>query len=210
MQFYDQTLRNYNKLTADPKKKNYFEISATLILLILLVIMIYPAIQHVAAVNKEIETNKIVEKELADKITNLRQAQVNLDQVKYDLPLLEKALPTGSDIKDYIKTPIETLAAKNSVTLKSIQFSDVPLSIPTNQADLTVRNIDFSITLAGNFTNLVSFLKDAENFIRITSVRSLDIKGSGSQQTMTLQATTNYLGVPVTVVPNQASGGTSR
>lgn len=207
MQFYEQTLSNYNKITADPKKNNYFEISATLILLIILVVMIYPAIQHIASVNKEIETNKIIEKELADKITNLGLAQANLDQVKSDLPLLEKALPTGSDIKDYIKIPLETLAGRNSVTLKSVQFSDVPLSVPTTDADLTVRNINFTISLSGNFTNLTNFLKDAENFIRVTSVRNLDIKGIGSQQTMTLQATTNYLGIPVTVIPNQVQGG---
>lgn len=210
MQFYEQTLSNYNKLTADPKKKSYFEISATLILLIILVIMIYPAIQHIATVNKEIETNKIIEKKLVDKITNLGLAQENLDKVKADLPLLEKALPTGSDIKNYIKTPLEALASKNSVALKSVQFNDVPLSTPTSEANLAVRNIDFTLSLSGDFAKLTNFLLDAENFIRITSIRTLDIKGSGSQQSMTLQATTNYLGTPVTIVPNQVQGGTSK
>lgn len=207
MQFYEQTLGNYNKLTADPKKKSYFEISATLILLIILIVMIYPAIQHIATVNKEIETNKAIEKQLVDKITNIGLAQENLDKVKNDLPLLEKALPTGSDIKNYIKTPLESIASKNSVVLKSVQFNDVPVSAPTTLENLAVRNIDFTLALSGNFTSFVSFLKDAENFIRLTSIRNLDIKGSGSQQTMTLQATTNYLGTPVTVVPNQVQGG---
>lgn len=210
MQFYEQALSNYNKLTADPKKKHYFEGAATLILLIILIVMIYPAIQHIASVNKEIETNKVIDKALTDKVTNLGLAKENLDKVKSDLPLLEKALPTGSDIKNYIKTPLELLAAKHAVVLKSLQFSNIPLSIPAADGKLSVRNIDFTLSLSGNFTNLNDFLKDAENFIRLTSVSNLDLKGDRAQQNMTLQATTNYLGAPVSVVPNQVQGGTNQ
>lgn len=210
MQFYEQTLASFNKVTSDPKKKNYFDGAATLALLIVLVIMIYPAIQHIASVNKEIEVNKVVEQKLTQKIEDLGKAQENLAKVKSDLPLLEKALPTGSDIKNYIKTPIETLAAKNHVALKSIQFSNVPVSLPENIANLSVRDIDFAISLSGNFTDLNAFLKEAENFIRVTSTKQLDLKGDPSQQVLTLQATTNYLGSPVTVVPNQVSKGVSQ
>ncbi len=207
MQFYEQTLSNYNKITADPKKKNYFQIAATLALLIILVVMIYPAIQHIAKVNKEIETNKVIDKALADKITNLGLAQDNLRDVQDDLPLVEKALPTGSDIKNYIKAPLESLAAKHGLTLKSVQFSDIPVSPSGNDEKLAVRDIDFTVSLIGNFTTLNSFLKDAETFIRVTSVRTLDIKGSGGQQTMTVSATTNYLGNPLLLVPNQVQKG---
>ena len=207
MQFYEQTLANYNKASADPRKKNYFDGAATLVLLIVLIVMIYPAIQHIASVNKEIETNKVVDKKLSDKINSLNLAEQNLDEVKGDLALLEKALPTGSDVKNYIKTPIETLAAKHNVAIKSIQFSDVPVSVPDKETTLSVRNIDYTLSLSGNFTALNEFLKDAENFIRITSTRQLDMKGDNSQQVLTIQATTNYLGSPVTVVPNQVQKG---
>lgn len=207
MQFYEQTLANYNKITADPKKKNYFDGAATLALLIVLIVMIYPAIQHIASVNKEIELNKVIDKKLTDKIEALGQAEINLDKVRADLGLLELALPTGSDIKNYIKTPLEVLASKHNVAIKSMQFSDVPLSNPSEDATLSVRNIDFSISLIGNFTNLNSFTNDIENYIRVTSVRQIDIKGDAGQQTLTLQATTNYLGTPLTIIPRQATGG---
>lgn len=210
MQFYEQTLANYNKASADPKKKNYFDLAATLVLLIVLIVMIYPAIQHIASVNKEIETNKVVDKKLSDKINSLNLAEQNLDEVKGDLALLEKALPTGSDVKNYIKTPIETLAAKHNVAIKSIQFNDVPISVPDKETTLSIRNIDYTLSLSGNFTALNEFLKDAENFIRITSTRQLDMKGDSSQQVLTIQATTNYLGSPVTVVPNQVQKGASQ
>ncbi len=210
MQFYEQTLANYNQAAADPKKKNYFDGAATLVLLIVLIVMIYPAIQHIASVNKEIETNKVVDEKLTDKIDALGVAEQNLNKVKDDFALLEKALPTGSDIKNYIKTPIETLAAKHNVVIKSIQFSDVPISVPGTETTLSVRNIDYTLSLSGNFTNLNEFLKDAENFIRVTSTRQLDMKGDSSQQILTIQATTNYLGSPVTVVPNQVQKGASQ
>jgi hypothetical protein len=54
MQFYEQALSRYNQTTADPQNKNYFEITLTLILLIVLLLMIYPAITHILNLNKEI------------------------------------------------------------------------------------------------------------------------------------------------------------
>src|SRR5574339_537699 len=105
MQFYEQALKQYGQATADPKKKNYFEITLTLVLLIVLVIMIYPAITHILNLNKEIQAGKVVEKALEEKLVALSQAEQNLKKIEDDLPLLELALPVGSDIDKYLQKP---------------------------------------------------------------------------------------------------------
>lgn len=199
MQFVDKALVRYNKYADTPKKKNYFEIAATLVLLIALIIMIYPAVTHIIELNKEIESGKLVQSSLNKKINDLETAQANLEAVKKDLPLLEVALPTGSDIKNYIKQPIESLSAAHGLTIKSVQFNDLPVSKP-EEASLKVRDMNFSLTLSGNFVNFNDFLKALEKFIRITNIPTIQIKSDGATVTATLQATTNYLGSPIIVV----------
>lgn len=208
MQFYEQTFKRYQDFTADPKKKNYFDIAATLILLIVLVIMIYPAISHITKVNKEIQDGKVVEEALKNKISNLELAADNLNEIKSDLPLLEKALPTGSDIKTYLKTPLEKIAQVHQLVINSVQFNDIPISLPKKDESLTARDITFTITLTGNFVKINDFIRDLELYIRVTSIQQLDIKEQGNDETITLQATTNYLGTPVTIIPNKTEGST--
>lgn len=190
-------MTRYNQTTADPKKKNYFEITLTLILLIILLVMIYPAITHIITLNKEIQAGRVVDKALGDKIVALNQAQDNFAKVEKDLPLLELALPVGSDLDKYVQKPIESLSTKNSLTVKSIQFSDVPVSKPTTE-DVRLRQMEFTMSLTGAFPNLLAFVKDLESFVRVTSVDTLQLKASGAELAITLQGTTNFLGTAVT------------
>lgn len=210
MQFYEQTFKRYQDFTDDPKKKNYFDIAASLLLLIVLVVMIYPAIQHIAKVNKEIQDGKVVDEALQNKITNLELAADNLNEIKPDLPLLEKALPTGSDIKTYLKTPLEKLAQNHQLVINSVQFNDIPISTPKKDGNLTVRDITFMVTLTGNFVNITNFIKDLELYIRVTSIQQLDIKEKGNEESIILQATTKYLGTPLTIIPSKSEGGSKQ
>lgn len=205
MQFYEQALSRYNQTVADPKKKNYFEISLTLILLIVLLLMIYPAITHILKLNQEIQAGKIIDQALETKLNALAQAEVNLAAIEDDLPLLELALPVGSDVDKYLQQPIEGLSSKNNLSLKSIQFNDIPVSKPSSD-DVRLREMAFTATLTGGFPNLLSFIRDLEDFVRVTNVDNLQLKANGTELSITVQGMTNYLGTPV-VVPNQTTHG---
>src|SRR3990172_5426832 len=144
MQFYEKALGTYNQYTADPKRKNYFEIGATLVLLIVLILMIYPAINHELKLNKEIAAGRLVETSVEEKINDLNAAKDNLEEVKSDLPILEIALPTGSNIKNYLQRPIENLADLLRLTIKDVQFDEVPISDPGKNSELKLRQINRS------------------------------------------------------------------
>lgn len=204
MQFYERALVSYNQVADTPKKKNYFEIAATLVLLIALIVMIYPAITHILELNKEITAGKVVQESLIEKKLALDNAKANLAAIQNDLPVLEAALPTGSDIKTYIKKPLEDLTSKHNLTLNSVQFTDLPISSP-GDTNLVVRNMDFTVSVQGDFTNFNDFLSDLEKFIRVTSVATIDIKNNNNSISATLNATTNYLGSPI-LVKNQVGG----
>src|SRR3989344_2085430 len=167
MQFYEKALGTYNQYTSDPRRKNYFEIGATLVLLIVLILMIYPAINHILKLNKEISAGRLVENSLEDKVSDLNLAKENLEEIKKDLPLLELALPTGSNIKNYLQKPIENLADTHHLAVKEVRFEEVPISDPDKNSELKVRQINYSVTFVGNFVDFSAFVKDLEKYIRV-------------------------------------------
>src|SRR3989304_767115 len=204
MQFYEKALASYNHYLTDPKKKDYFALVASLSLLIVLVIMIYPAVIHVSKLNKEVSDGNVLLAALVEKSNQLSTAEKNYNQIKKDLDLIDSAMPIGSDIKTYIKNPLETLAQKNNLTIKSLQFNDVPISIPGREEDLGLRRFEYSASFEGDFVAFVAFLKDLENYIRVTKVVGLDIKKSpNNTQLVTMKAETNFLGTPIDVIPNE-------
>jgi len=208
MQFYERALGGYKQIIDDPKRRDYFEIGATLALLIMLILMIYPAINHILKLNKEISAGRIVETSLEKKIVDLEKAKANLEEIKADLPLLEKALPTGSDIKNYLQEPIEALANKHQLAIKDVRFEEVPISNPSKEENLKVRQINYSVTFLGNFVNFSNLITDLEKYIRVTDIDKIEIKktDTSSATSYTIFATTRYLGLPVIVIPNEASG----
>jgi Tfp pilus assembly protein PilO len=210
MEVYQRAVNTYNSYTADPKRKNYFDIAATLALLIVLILMIYPAVNHILKLNKEISDGRLVETSLEDKIDDLNVAKENFDEVQDDLPLLETALPTGSDIKNYLQKPIEQLADNHKLTIKAVLFSEVPVSDPDKSVELKVRQIDYSVTFLGNFVDFSNFVTDLEKFIRVTDVDRIDIKKPDltSPTNYTVNATTRYLGLPVITIPSRSRGST--
>lgn len=173
--------------------KGYFGVVATLVLLIVLVLLVYPAIGHITRLNKELSDARVVKEQLETKLQNLSLAKSSLEEIQEDLPTLELALPIGSDMIPYLKK-IESLVKKNRLQIAVVQFSDVPLSKPTVNPSLKTKNMGYVITLQGSFTDFSKFLSDLENFIRTSDVLGLDVAKEEDELKQTLSITTYYLG----------------
>lgn len=186
--------QQYAKLEASERTKSYFSILATLILLIVLLLLIFPAIKHITAVNKEISDAKFVKKSLEKKLENLNEARNNYNELKADFAILDLALPIGSDLAPYLKK-IEALASGSNLKIVAIQFSNVPLSKPGSKESLKTKKLPYSLTLAGAFPDFQKFLTDLENYIRTSdiSVISISKEQDGSLQD-TLNVSSYYLG----------------
>lgn len=208
MQFYEKALSQYGTLNKDPKKKGYFDTIATLVLLIVLLVMIYPAVNHILSIRREIATGKVFERDLRDKLEALDKAERNLADIQNDLPIASLALPTGADFKSFLIKPVEDIALRHGLTIDSVQFTDVPISVPDKGVEVRVRDMDFDLTLKGDFIKMKDFLTDLEKFIRITDINQLEIKRdeSSDEPELVLQATTKYLGLPLTILPGQEGG----
>lgn len=176
MEDYKATLSRYTNFDADSPTKSYFGILATLVLLIVLLLMIFPAIKHITAINKEIADARIVKTKLENKLVAIDLAKQNLESASSDLPLLNLALPVGSDLPNYLKR-IEKLAKSNKLTVSTVGFTDVPLSVPSIQDDnLKTKKIVYTIGFEGSFTNFNKFLGKLEQLIRISDVDIVKIE----------------------------------
>ncbi len=193
MQLHQKLSDQYNK--SNPTQKSYLNIGLTLGLLILLIGLVFPAVNHILKLNKEISEGKNIEKKLQDKVTALQEAESNYTEVKDRLQIIDAALPTGSSVDTYFKQ-IEKFAGKNNSTIAAAQFTDIPLSKPVNKTNLKVKQFDYSLTLEGNFTNLVKFLTDFEQLVRTTNFTSILINKNESKVSAAIKAAGYYLGEP--------------
>lgn len=195
MPFYKQVLEQYNKLNVVEKSRNYFPLLATLVLLIILILLIFPAINHITNVNKEVSDARMVKAALENKINALDEAKKNLEEIRAYQPLLALALPVGSDLGTYLKK-VEELTANHNLKIAAIQFSNIPLSKPSQDETLRGRELSYSLTLEGAFLDFQKFLIDLENYIRTSNVSTLNIaKGQAGTLKETLDITSFYLGV---------------
>ena len=193
MQFYQNALAKFNNST--PKQKNYLSLGLTIGLLIILLALIFPAVNHILKINKEIADGEKVERKLYEKIIALDKAEENFNTSKDRLVIVSEALPTGSDVDTHLRQ-VERLAAKSNATLSGIQFSDVPLSLPTIRQNLAVKQVEYSITVSGGFANISNFISDLENAVRTVDITTISISEDGTILTASLNVITNYLGQP--------------
>ncbi|OGY21291.1 MAG: hypothetical protein A2126_02485 [Candidatus Woykebacteria bacterium GWB1_45_5] len=196
MPFYKQVLEQYNKINVIEKSRDYFTVLATLVLLIILLLLIFPAIKHITRLNKEITDGRLVKAALEEKVVALGEAGDNLSAIKDDRPLLELALPTGAELGTYLKKVEELAVSKHNLKIAAIQFSNIPLSKPKKEDFLKVTNLSFTLTLEGAFLDFQKFLGDLENYIRTSDVSAATLtKDQVGSLKETLGVTSYYLGV---------------
>jgi Tfp pilus assembly protein PilO len=202
--------QQYTKLEGMERTKSYFSILATLILLITLLLLIFPAIKHITSVNKELSDARYVKASLEKKLEALQTARENYKEAQPDLPILDLALPVGSDLVTYLKK-IESLAAASNLKVVAVQFSNVPLYKPTVKEALKTKKLPYSLTFTGNFLDFQKFLIDVESYVRTSDVLGIRItrEQDGSLQD-TLNITSYYLGLDSVPAGTKTSKSTTQ
>jgi Tfp pilus assembly protein PilO len=198
MAFYNPILKQYQEMDLKPQTKNYFNLLATLFLLIVLIALIYPALKHITLLNRELSDARVEKAALVKKIDDLSLAQTNLAAVEKDLKLLNQALPVGSDVPGYVKR-LEDLSSKNGLVISSVDIEDIPMVKPAENAALNLARLPYSINLAGNFSQFKQFLADLETSLRSSYVDSITLVRDSSGVKETIGAKAFYLDVDKSV-----------
>ncbi|MBI3980995.1 type 4a pilus biogenesis protein PilO [Candidatus Microgenomates bacterium] len=146
---------------------------------------IRPTVNTIIGLRKQIEDDQIVDAKLQDKINALSQIQAELDVLQPDLPLIDTALPTKSEVVSLIKS-LESLASENNASLSALQIGEALLSETSGKKEeKTVVTdqaipVSFLFTVEGGYTDIAGLIKRVTNLPRVVTTQNVIIlKSSG-------------------------------
>jgi Tfp pilus assembly protein PilO len=140
-----------------------------------------------------------------EKITNLNTAQNLFFQQSEKINLVKSAIPEAPDPQSFVRQ-IEGVASKNSVNVLGISLGEVTLvgkekSKPSSEETPLPQGalgLSCSISVSGNYLNLLSFISDLENLRRPIKIDNLGITSSETETgrviIMIISGRTPYLG----------------
>lgn len=153
--------------------------------------------QALTRISRDLDDAQSVRDDLADKIDSVSPG---------DLQKVEAALPQGAQDGLFVRT-VEYFGAKNGVAIESITLSrgegnaNVDSSTPrpggvSDGSSLqSLKELSFTLSVSGNYTNLKRFLDDLERGIRIMDIESIsfiEVESSVLPVPLTLSGRTYY------------------
>lgn len=158
-----------------------------------LVFAIKPTLVTITELITTIKDQRLVVAQLQNKITALSVAQSEYNLASGDLYLVDEALPKDSQMAALVKQ-IEVVASQSGATLNSIKFDPVTLkevvASPKEISQIaaqTAKEINFSLTVAGDYLNLKEFLRRLNALRRVIAVETFSLKiKKAESQTLTL------------------------
>lgn len=165
-------------------------ILSIILLIVLLVMALRPTLVTISGLLGQIRQEKEVVAKLNNKIALVTQAMNEMDSVSGERHFLDKALPVDADWKGMADTLTQT-ATTSSLVITDLVIDKIPLTLneelTTNgqkyvpQMPQGVMPVRFTLTLAGDYTQMRQAITNLENWgriIMITSInRSIDKKG---------------------------------
>lgn len=151
--------------------KNYLQITIMIVLLSIFIgFAIRPSIKTALELRKRIQEYSGIEQKYDQKILDLRKIRNTYSALSQEIKLLDKALPSNPEEGNLLKT-LNFLSAKNGLMITRTSFTYSNSSTETNLGEL-----EFTITLRGQYENLVSFISQLQSLLRVNTVESIEIR----------------------------------
>lgn len=193
---YPSLVKNYTAYFEKPTRKNYLSLGVTLITIIVLILMIYPAILYILDVSSQLSKNREVSQILTQKILDIQKARDNMSNLTSSLTTIDQALPNSAQLAAYLKT-LETSLASSQAVISSLQFNETPLSPAEAKTAPQINSVTYTLTLAGDYTNLRASLDRLEKLSRYTDIAAASFsskKDATDQLQLILRARTYFYG----------------
>ena len=174
-----------------PEVKAFLEIILTLLVLAFFgAFALRPTILTIIDLLQQIESKEETITTLDQKIQSLSQAQVVFAQEAQNISLLDTAVP-DTPLPEDLTRQIEGLAQQNSVAVLGLSIGEVTLigederevRKSTELAPLpqSAKELNFTISLTGNYQSLTSFLGSIQNLRRPIKIDSLSLNSSETE-----------------------------
>lgn len=159
------------------KTQKYLTIVLTLAASIVLgLLAVNPTFSTIANLQKQISDNNFVDQQLQQKLNNLSILQQKYSGMQSDLPIVENAIPTSTQIPLFT-AEVQSIAQESSITLTGFQTAEIDLAKKT--ADST-SSFDFTVSASGSYQNMQDFLNKLIDFQRIVNLKEINLSTNNS------------------------------
>jgi hypothetical protein len=157
---------------------------------IFLIFALKPTALTIIDLTKEIADKKKTVEALNLKINNLRTASGIMAQIENIIPDIDIAVSTSPNPGDFTKQ-VQGIAAKNNVSVQGLSIGQITLigketstkksSSDTKPLPENAKEMPVSISVRGDYPNLLAFIKDLENSRVSNKVDVLGISSSNTE-----------------------------
>lgn len=169
--------KRFKPVLKNAKAASYFTITLSLFSMSFFgLFAIRPTLITAISLIKEVNDLKNLSLQYENKISNIITAQSEYEKIRESIPLIFKALPQSSEFANFARG-LETIAARNKVSINQLQIDQAPISILNTKDRLSQFN--FILIGVGRYDNVNSFINDGVNSLRILTINSLDLTTEG-------------------------------
>lgn len=147
---------------------------------------INPTISTIAKLRKELDDNNLVDSKLQQKISNLTTLQNKYNGMQKDLPPIFSAIPKNPELP-LLAAEIQAAAKNANVDLENFQSFQVEVQKQASQRKYS--GFSFTVSAAGEYSDIYSFLKTLSNMQRVVSLDLLSLtkKSAGNQVDLSIK-----------------------
>ena len=147
--------RHLQPFLVDPDRQDQTIIFlSTSFFLVLVIFGTKPALIDTWRLYQEVAQGREIEKAIDRKIVNLNQAIENVNKVRTDLLLIDKALPKDKDLPSLLES-LNLIFGGNSVILAEVRFGS-----PENSSNTNVAALPLYIQAFGSYESILAVLDE--------------------------------------------------
>lgn len=186
---YKSSLTRYRRYLQLVRSRPLFTTSmwvilSSILVIVLLVVALKPTLVTISGLLGQIRQQKEISVKLDKKISLVQQAITEMNSVADVQPLLENALPENADWS-VIATTLAQIATQSGLVVSDLVIDKIPLGpneplvtsdqkyVP--QVPQGIIPIRFTLTLAGDYTQMRKVVSDLEGWGRVIMITSIDI-----------------------------------
>ena len=156
----------------------YGTIFLFLLILILSFTIFIPSLKRVQEIREAVDNERFELEKLYTRGQVVHEVKIKLEETKKDLPLIEATMLKAGKELEFIKK-VENLARSH--------FLQQRLDLSQTQEERGFKVLPFNLTITGNFTDLMPYIRELEKLEGYASLESLDIARLDSRDTSGLE-----------------------